>query len=203
MGTRVMVLLGRILPPRRFLGSSRLSAYDLACALILAAGSGPAFAQGTPRVPTRALVIATGGTIAGEQAQPGTFGTYAVKKSVSDLVALVPNLPQYAEVEMEQFSNISNPAITPDDWLQLAQQINRRLTERSDLAGVVVTHGTSRLAETAFFSAPHDSVRPCGRGRGCTAATDRDQPRWCHQSACGIRRGGACLSRQRGHGREG
>lgn len=47
-------------------------------------------------------MIATGCTIAGEQAQPGTFGTYAVKKSVSDLVALVPNLPQYAEVEMEQ-----------------------------------------------------------------------------------------------------
>ena len=103
--------------------------------------------QGLPKV----RVVATGGTIAGEQRDPGTLGSYEIKKSVNEIVALIPNVQRYAQVETEQFSNVGSPSITPDHWLRLAQRINALFRERPDLAGVVVTHGTARLEETAFF----------------------------------------------------
>jgi L-asparaginase len=96
-------------------------------------------------------VVATGGTIAGQQKEPGTLGGYEVKTSVSDLIAAIPIAARYADIETEQFSNIPSPNIAPDDWLRLAKRINDLFKERSDLAGIVVTHGTSRLEETAFF----------------------------------------------------
>lgn len=99
----------------------------------------------------RVLVIATGGTIAGEQREPGTLGGYDIKKTVNEIVALVPEVKKYAQVETEQFLNVPSPSISPDNWLQLARRINTVFEERADVAGVVVTHGTARLEETAFF----------------------------------------------------
>jgi L-asparaginase type II len=105
------------------------------------------FGQGLPKV----HVIGTGGTIAGQQVEPGTLGRYDIKSTVNDILASVPLAGRYAEVSSEQFSNIPSPHIAPTDWLKLARRINGLLNERPDLAGVVVTHGTSRLEETAFF----------------------------------------------------
>jgi L-asparaginase len=112
--------------------------------------AGPALAQNRPGLP-KVRVVATGGTIAGEQRDPGTLGSYEIKKSVNEIVALIPNVQRYADVETEQFSNVPSPSITPDHWLRLAQRINALFTERPDLSGIVVTHGTARLEETAFF----------------------------------------------------
>ena len=114
------------------------------------AGPPPVLAQETASLP-KVLVVATGGTIAGEQREPGTLGSYDIKKSVNEIVALIPNVQRYAQVETEQFSNVASPSITPDHWLRLAQRINTILKERADLSGIVVTHGTARLEETAFF----------------------------------------------------
>src|SRR5262245_8885345 len=121
-----------------------------ALALIVYSIAGPALAQNRLALP-KVRVVATGGTIAGEQREPGTLGSYDVKKSVNEIVALIPHVERYAQVETEQFSNIPSPNITPDDWLRLAQRINALFRERPDLSGIVVTHGTSRLEETAFF----------------------------------------------------
>jgi L-asparaginase len=127
----------------------------------------PATAQ--PQVPAqvpvqsgpkpRVLVIATGGTIAGAQDQPGTTGAYrAGSLSAEQIIASVPEMPRYAEVESEQFSNVASTAITPAQWIALSRRINKVLSERPEIAGVVVTHGTDRLEETA-----------CGGGR-CAAS---------------------------------
>ncbi len=98
------------------------------------------------------LLIATGGTIAGVQDAPGTLGSYrAGTLSAAQILASVPELARYATVEAEQFSNVASTAITPAHWVALAKRINTVLHERSDIAGVVVTHGTDRLEETAFF----------------------------------------------------
>jgi len=97
------------------------------------------------------LVIATGGTIAGEQGEPGTLAGYEIRKPIAEIVAEIPELKKYAQVETEQFANIPSSVITPDLWLLLARRINTIFDKRSDLAGVVVTHGTDRLEETAFF----------------------------------------------------
>src|SRR5262252_1277643 len=99
----------------------------------------------------KVMVIATGGTIAGEQKEPGTLGGYEIRKSVNEIVSLVPDIKKYAQLETEQFLNIPSTSITPEHWLQLARRINELLNTRKDLSGVVVTHGTDRLEETAFF----------------------------------------------------
>jgi L-asparaginase len=125
----------------------------LAAALLFAvacAWPGASHAQ-TQNVVPKVRVVATGGTIAGEQQEPGTLGGYEIKKGVNEIVALIPNVQRYAEVETEQFSNVSSPNITPEHWLDLAKRINELFEQRPDLSGIVVTHGTSRLEETAFF----------------------------------------------------
>src|SRR5262249_23718098 len=117
-------------------------------------------AQSQPELP-HVLVIATGGTIAGE-GEPGTLGAYEIRKPVAEIVAQVPEVKKYAQVEAEQFSNIPSPLVTPDQWLLLARRINTVFEKRPDLSGIVVTHGTDRLEETAFFL--HLTVRsdrPC------------------------------------------
>src|SRR5215831_20224501 len=98
----------------------------------------------------RVLIIATGGTIAGE-GEPGTLGAYEIRKPIAEIVAQVPELKKYTQVETEQFSNIPSALITPDQWLLLARRINNIFEKRNDVAGIVVTHGTDRLEETAFF----------------------------------------------------
>jgi L-asparaginase type II len=128
----------------------RLSSILVGVVLFNATAAGYASGQAQAPLP-RVLVIATGGTIAGEQAEPGGLGPYSIKKSVNEVVAQVPQVKSYADVETEQFSNVPSPNITPDHWLRLARRINVVLASRQDLAGIVVTHGTARLEETAFF----------------------------------------------------
>src|SRR5262245_5495178 len=116
-------------------------------ALIAAAGG---WAQTQPDLP-HVLILATGGTIAGEQGEPGTLGGYEIRKPIAEIVAQVPELKKYAQVETEQFSNISSALMTPEQWILLAKRINTIFEKRTDVAGVVITHGTDRLEETAFF----------------------------------------------------
>lgn len=122
--------------------------------LMLVAPVAPANAQAradTASLP-KVLVIATGGTIAGVQQAPGTLGGYrAGTLTAEQIVASVPELARHARVETEQFSNVASTAITPVQWVALSRRINEVLRTRNDLAGVVVTHGTDRLEETAFF----------------------------------------------------
>ena len=104
----------------------------------------------------RVVVIGTGGTIAGAQKeeQQGTLGSYRAGSLKVD--ALVSELPQselskHAAVECEQFLNVPSPAITPTHWLALSRRINELFAGPDPPSGVVVTHGTDRLEETAFW----------------------------------------------------
>ena len=100
----------------------------------------------------KVLVIGTGGTIAGEHPEPGTLGMgYRTERSASDLVGALPLAAQYADVEAEQFINVGSTSVTPEHWLGLAHRINEVFVGRPDVAGVVVTHGTASLEQTAFF----------------------------------------------------
>lgn len=121
-------------------------------AVLLVSSSAAAQPQPVP-APERpiVLVIATGGTIAGVQDDPGTLGGYrAGTRTVGEIVQSVPELTRFAQIETEQFSNVASPEITPAHWVSLSKRINE-LLRRPDLAGIVVTHGTDRLEETAFF----------------------------------------------------
>lgn len=127
---------------------------SLVAALLILAPLACAHSQVTPDSAAlpRVLVIATGGTIAGVQAAPGTLGGYtAGTLTAEQIIASVPELSRHARVETEQFSNVASTLITPTQWVALSRRINEVLAARPDLAGVVVTHGTDRLEETAFF----------------------------------------------------
>ena len=98
------------------------------------------------------LVIATGGTIAGVQNVDDDPDRYrAGSLSAEQIVESVPELKRYARIESLQFSNVPSALITPKMWVELSRLIETALNQREDLAGVVVTHGTDRLEETAFF----------------------------------------------------
>ena len=102
--------------------------------------------------PPRVLVIATGGTIAGVQNDPRDPALYrSGSLTAEQIVATVPGIERHARIETEQFSNVASGRITPAQWIALSRRIEQVLRDRDDLAGVVVTHGTDRLEETAFF----------------------------------------------------
>jgi L-asparaginase len=101
-------------------------------------------AQGLPSIG----VLSTGGTIASRQ-DPAKGG-YVPALSGEDLVAAVPAIKKVAQIQVEQISNIPSPDMTPEIWRRLAGRINELLA-RPEIAGIVVTHGTDTLEETAYF----------------------------------------------------
>ncbi len=100
--------------------------------------------------PTIAL-IATGGTIAGRSATAtDTAGYTAGSVPVAELTEAVPQLAEVAEVQAEQLCNLDSKDMTPALWLQLAHRA-RSLLADPRIAGVVITHGTDTMEETACF----------------------------------------------------
>lgn len=97
----------------------------------------------------RIMIIATGGTIAGAQAGAAEPGYKAGAINVEDLVKAVPQLKDLAEISAEQVANIGSQNMNNEVWLKLAHKINAVLDGGHD--GVVVTHGTDTLEETAYF----------------------------------------------------
>src|SRR5882672_4790276 len=93
-------------------------------------------------------VLSTGGTIASKQ-NP-LKGGYETALTGEDLVAAVPAIRKLAQIRVEQISNISSSDITPEIWMRLARRVNELLA-MPNISGVVVTHGTNTLEETAYF----------------------------------------------------
>jgi L-asparaginase len=105
---------------------------------------------GTPAKLPRILVLATGGTIAG-QADPRASGAYKSGQITGEqLVQSVPGLDKLAQLSAEQISSIGSQDMNDKVWFALARRI-REAFEKNEADGVVVTHGTDTLEETAFF----------------------------------------------------
>ena len=97
------------------------------------------------------VILCTGGTIAGSGATTTTTVGYTAGKIGCDtLVDSVPELKKAANVRGEQVYQIASESITNDNWLKLAKRINQLLAQ-DDVDGVVVTHGTDTIEETAYF----------------------------------------------------
>jgi L-asparaginase len=114
-------------------------------------GSAAALAgqSATPALPTL-VVLATGGTIAGA-ADSDVQAKYASGQvGVEQLLAAVPQAKKLATLRGEQISNIGSQDMNDEVWLKLARRVNE-LTAMSDVAGVVITHGTDTIEETAYF----------------------------------------------------
>jgi L-asparaginase len=98
----------------------------------------------------RILVLATGGTIAG-QADPRATGAYKSGQITGEqLVQSVPGLDKLAQLSAEQISSIGSQDMNDKVWFALAHRIQQAF-DKNEADGVVVTHGTDTLEETAFF----------------------------------------------------
>lgn len=93
-------------------------------------------------------ILFTGGTIS-MRIDPAT-GAAVPALAAEDIVAQVPDLPKVSEFEIEEFSRLPGPHVTPEHMWRLARRAAAWL-ERPDVDGLVITHGTDTIEETAFM----------------------------------------------------
>jgi L-asparaginase len=98
----------------------------------------------------RIKILATGGTIAGAQTTQADAGYKSGAFSVDDLIKAVPQMTNIAVLSGEQIANIGSQTMNNDDWLKLAARCNELLAQ-DDVDGIVITHGTDTMEETAYF----------------------------------------------------
>ena len=95
-------------------------------------------------------ILTTGGTIAGKAARSDALTGYrAGALGAGELLAAVPEIADICAVESEEVAAIDSKDMTEAVWLRLAARIEAALA--AGAAGVVVTHGTDTLEETAYF----------------------------------------------------
>jgi L-asparaginase len=96
------------------------------------------------------VILGTGGTIAGASSVAGdNVGYTAAQRSVADLLAAVPALAGSA-IEAEQVAQLDSKDMDASTWQALARAVARHLV-RPAVQGIVITHGTDTLEETAWL----------------------------------------------------
>lgn len=96
----------------------------------------------------KAAVVFNGGTISMKidpkihAAVPGLSG--------EEIMSMVTGIEEFANIESYNFSNVPSPHMSPEDMMNLSIYV-KNLLKRDDISGVVVTHGTDSLEETAYL----------------------------------------------------
>ena len=93
-------------------------------------------------------ILFTGGTIS-MRFDPAT-GAAVPALSAAEILAEVPDLQSVGEIEIEEFARLPGPHVTPEQMWRLARRAAAWL-ERPDVDGLVITHGTDTIEETAYL----------------------------------------------------
>ncbi len=99
-------------------------------------------------------IIATGGSIAGVGPDRMDYILYpelGKHLTIQESLDRIPEAAEIATVRSEDLVSVGSTAIGAAEWLSLTQRINQTFTQETDVAGVVITHGTATLEETAYF----------------------------------------------------
>jgi len=101
--------------------------------------------------PQNIVILGTGGTIAGRAASVSdNIGYTAAQVGVEELLAAIPALAQAGTVLTEQVAQVDSKDMSFAVWAKLAARVSHYLAQ-PDVQGIVITHGTDTLEETAFF----------------------------------------------------
>ncbi|HMA00257.1 MAG TPA: asparaginase domain-containing protein, partial [Steroidobacteraceae bacterium] len=111
----------------------------------------PASSRSTLR---RVLVVGAGGTIAMVGRSPYDWVEYGESgrvRSVDEVVGELAPLLEGVELEVVSFRSVASTGIAWRDWVELARLVRNLAATRPDAHGIVITHGTASLEETAWF----------------------------------------------------
>lgn len=95
-------------------------------------------------------ILATGGTIAGTGKASNYTRYTAGQVSIAQLIEAVPQINEIADITGEQIVNIGSQDMNDEVWLRLAERVNELLHD-PETDGIVITHGTDTMEETAYF----------------------------------------------------
>ena len=113
-----------------------------------AAGVGVKAAGMTDMARPRIAAVFTGGTIS--MRVDAQAGGAVPALSGEEILALVPGLEKFAAVRVVEFARVAGPHMTPARMLELARVVEAQLADAA-VQGVVITHGTDTLEETAYL----------------------------------------------------
>ncbi len=96
------------------------------------------------------VILATGGTIAGSAESQTQAGYTSGQVGVDILLDAVPQIRELATISGEQVANVGSQDMSDAIWLTLARRVNSLLAQ-PEVDGIVITHGTDTIEETAYF----------------------------------------------------
>jgi L-asparaginase len=145
--SRNRLLVGRSPSNAKRLTKNKMKTYIHICCIVAAIAL---TLSTTAQAKSKIKVLGTGGTIAGAQTSSSEIAYKSGVFSVDDLIKAVPPLKDLADLTGEQVANICSCTMNHDVWLKLAKRVNEVLQD-NNIDGVVITHGTDTLEETAYF----------------------------------------------------